>query len=147
MLIDDAYARRVRGAMFGALLRANLLTLGLFALLALGAVGLALVDGDFTIAVFGVAMVSLAPLFLWRTASRSTLRTQLGTYVAYAVTPDGTLHVSTVAGTSTINPGFVSRVLPARDCLLLALFNGVLMVVPRELLPDADAALLARARP
>ena len=134
MQVDDAYVIRVRRALFAALLRSNSATLVLIAGLAAVMCVLAATGGDWLLAGVSVALAGLLPVFLWRSASRLTARTPRGTLVAYAVTPDGTF---------TVNPGFVGRVGLVGDCWLVTTPAGV-VVVPKELLPDADAALLSR---
>ena len=143
MQVDDAYVIRVRRALSAALLRSNAATLVLFAGLAAVMCVLAATGGDWLLAGVSVALAGLLPVFLWRSATRLTARTPRGTLVAYAVTPDGTFHTSTVAGTLTVNPGFVGRVGLVGGCWLVTAPAGV-VVVPKELLPDADAALLSR---
>jgi len=144
MRVDAAYVTRIRGALFAALLRANLITLVAFTVLAVLMCVLAATGGDWFYAALGVVMAALLPFLLWRSASRTGRRLPPGSFVAYAVTPDGTLHHSSAIGTTTVNPGFVGRLAATRDCWLVALASGVLLVVPRELIPDADAALLVR---
>jgi hypothetical protein len=103
--------------------------------------------GDWTFVVVGLVLLAMLPLLLWRAASRGTQRTPMGTFVAYAVTPDGTLHTSGAAGSSTVSPGYIARVGATPDCWLIALASGMLLIVPRELIPDADASLLVRHLP
>jgi len=105
---------------------------------------LAAADGDWSLPLIAGASLIVIPSLLWRAASRATLRTPAGSFVAYAVTPDGTYHASSAAGTTTVNPGYVDRVAATRDCWLISLASGTLAVVPRELIPDADAQLLVR---
>ena len=133
--------------MFGALLRANAVTLGALAVLAIGSGVFAGMGGDWTFVIVGLVLLALLPVLLWRAASRGAQRTPMGSYVAYAVTPDGTFHSSGVAGTSTVSPGYVARVGATPDCWLVSLASGMLMIVPRELFPDADAALLVQHLP
>ncbi len=144
MRVDAAYLTRIRGALFAALLRANLITLVAFTALAVVLGVLAAGGGDWFYAVVGTVMAALLPFLLWTSASRTARRVPPGSFVAYAVTPDGTLHHSSAHGTITVNPGSVARLVRTRDCWLVGLATGVLLVVPRELIPDADAALLAR---
>ena len=143
MQVDDAYVARVRKALFAALLRSNAATLIMFAVLAVLMCVLAATGGDWLLAGVAVALAAMLPVFLRRSASRLTARTPRGTFVAFAVTADGTFHSSSVAGTRTVNPGFVGRVGLVGDCWLVSTPAG-LVVVPHELLPDADAALLNR---
>nr|NLI50210.1 hypothetical protein [Propionibacterium sp.] len=147
MRVDSAYLERIRRALFAALLRGNRVTLAAFAALAVVMCVLAASGGDWFYAIFGVAMAGLLPLLLWRSSARPGARVPVGSFVAYAVTPDGTLHASGAQGTTTVNPGFVSRLAVTRDCWLIGLASGVLLVVPRELIPDADAALIVRHLP
>jgi len=144
MQVDRAYTDRVRRALLGALLRANALSFGVLVLLGAGTAALAVTDGEWTFPLVAAAALMVVPALLWRAASRMTLRTPAGSFVAYAVTPDGTFHASTAAGTSTVSPGYVDRVAATRDCWLIALASGTLTIVPRELIPDADAQLLVR---
>lgn len=147
MQVDRAYADRVRRALLGALVRANALSFGVLVLLAAGTAALAAADGDWSLPLIAGASLIVIPSLLWRAASRATLRTPAGSFVAYAVTPDGTYHASSAAGTTTVNPGYVDRVAATRDCWLISLASGTLAVVPRELIPDADAQLLVRHLP
>ncbi len=146
MQVDSAYLERIRRSLFAALLRGNRVTLVVFAALAVVMCVLAATGGEWFYAILGVVMAALLPLLLWRSSARPGARVPVGSFVAYAVTPDGTLHSSGAIGTTTVNPGFVARVSLARDCWLVSLTGGYLFVVPRELLPDADAALLVRHR-
>lgn len=145
--MNPAYLARIRRALFAALLRSNMVTLVSFAVLAVIMCVLAASGGDWFYAVLSVIMAILLPFLLWRSSARSGARVPIGSYVAYAVTPDGTLHSSGAAGTTTVNPGFVARLSATPDCWLIGLAAGVLLVVPRELIPDADAALLGRRLP
>jgi len=144
---DEAVANRVRRAMFAALMRANLVALVLMFMIAAGGLALAGQSGFWTFPIMLIVLLAVVPLALWRTSARSVGGTPLGSYLAYAVTPDGTFHSSSAFGTSTINPGFVARIAQSRDCWMVTISNGFLIVVPKELLPDADAALLVRHLP
>ncbi len=147
MRVDGPYLARVRRAMYFYLLRANAVALIFFALLTVGVVAFAASDGDWTWALLALVMLAAIPLTLWRAATLQVRRLPAGTYVAYAVTPDGTFHVSNAGGTTTVNPGFVAKLAATADCWLVALYSGLVLPVPRELLPESDARLLVRHLP
>lgn len=142
MLVDQAYLDRVRRALFAALMRANTVALAGFGLLTAGMVWLAATNGDWTWAMIPVLLLGVLPFGLWRSAGAMGRRAPLGTYVAFAVTPDGTFHSSGASGTTTVNPGYVYRVSSSGDCWIVTLRSGLTIPVPRELLPEADARRL-----
>lgn len=133
--------------MFAALLRSNAVRLGAFILIGLVLAGVALASGDVWWAVALVVMMGTMPLSLWQTAQSYARNLPQGSWLAYAVTSDGTFHTSNASGTLTVSPGHVVRVLPTGDCWLISLSSGITMPVPRELLPDADVASMTRHLP
>lgn len=144
--VDQELLNRVRRATFLMLARASLPTYAVFCLLTAVTAGLAATGGDWAVVIIGGVVLLTLPLVLWRSALRG-VRAPLGTYLAYAVTPDGTFHYSAASGTTTVNPGFVARLSASPDCWFIVLATGLLIVAPREAIPDADAALLVRHLP
>lgn len=137
--------KRIARAGFNALLRVMGPLLLAMLLVGGGLSWLSAAEGDWApLVILAVVLLSLL-LTLWRSASRPAAQLPLGSWIAYAVTPDGTLHASTAAGTATINPGYVASVAGTPGVWIIRLvLPNVVMVVPRELLPDTDAALLVR---
>lgn len=133
--------------MFTALMRGSAVRFGVLALIGLVLAGLALASGDVWWALVLVAMLGTLPLALWQSAQSYARNLPPGSWLAYAVTPDGTFHSSNASGTITMAPGHVARVQAAGDCWIVTLSSGVTVPVPRELLPEADVALLTRHLP
>lgn len=148
MQVDEAYRARVRAVVFRMLLRRSGPSTLLMILCAMFFTFAAGQSGQWMWAVFAIALIVLVPLSWWRTSTRLAAQLPLGSWIAYAVTPDGGFHASTLVGTTTINPGYVRGVQLVGDCWLLgSSTTGSLIVVPRELLPDADAARLRQGVP
>lgn len=146
-MMDKALIERIQRSMFGAMLRTNLPLLVLLAVLVVASIWMAATGGDWSLVIFSTLLVIIVPFTLWRNTTKAVRRVPEGSWIAYAVTPDGTLHSSSASGTTTVNPGFVLRAAATRDCWLMALSSGLFIVAPRELIPDADAALLVRHLP
>lgn len=145
-MVTDEFLARVRAATFAWLVRGSWPMLVGFAVLAIASLGMTLASGggDWMWALAALVMGALVPYTLWRSASVAAGRLQRGSYLAYAVTPDGTFHCSSAAGTTTVNAGYVARLSAVRGFWIVVLHNGTTIPVPHELLPDAEARLLVR---
>ncbi len=142
-MVDEALRGRVRSTVFGVIVRSTWLAMAIVALLFIPSA----LSGDWLfIASVAIAIAAYMGV-AWLSAMRAGALLPLGSWIAYAVTPDGTLHTSTAVGVMTVNPGYVTRLAGTRQAWVLRLSSGIVLFVPRELLPDADAALLVRHLP
>lgn len=147
LLIDEAFIARMRRVSTAMMVRRMAVPFGLLLVFAIVLAALSIPSGDWDLLI-PMLVLAFLPLVFFLLSVRVAARGLVpGTYIAYAVTPDGTFHVASVSGTTTVNPGYVTRLTQADDVWLVGLASGATLPVPRELLPDADAALLVRHLP
>ena len=144
-MVDRALLERLRRASYQAMLRQSVRMFVYMLVLGIALTWLSWQSWGASSLIFVLLPLTWL-LTLWRSSFRVARLFPVGSYIGYAVTPDGALHSSNVMSTCVQNPGTVGRLGASRDCWIISTSAGM-MPIPRELIPDADAALLIRHLP